>query len=334
MSDTSNRPAGANGSENAPAQDSAAGAAATADVLAAGAICWREAQGRLELLLIHRPRYLDWSWPKGKLDAGETLPETAVREVEEEVGLRIRLGAPLPPISYPVSAGLKKVHYWAAWAGDQEGRADGREVDELRWCSPDEAFGLLSNPSDKEPLEALLTAHHRGELDTWPLLILRHAKAKPRSSWTRAEGERTLAATGQRQALAVSRLLAAWLPERAVSSPWTRCVQTLTPYVLNRGIKLKQAEALTEASHARKPGKAASVIEGLFDKRRPVTVCTHRPVLPTVLKVLGKRMPAHLADRLPSSDPYLSPGEMLVLQVSARHHGRIVSIEKYKPAGD
>lgn len=304
------------------------------EVSAAGAICWRMTRGRLELLLIHRPRYQDWSWPKGKLEPGETLPEAAVREVDEEAGLRLRLGIPLPSITYPVSVGLKTVHYWAAAAGEETGRADGREVDEIRWCSPDEAFELLSNPSDKEPLEAFLTAHHRGELDTWPLIILRHAKAKPRSAWTRAEGERTLAATGRRQAQAVGRLLAAWSPERVVSSPWTRCLQTVTPYALGRGVKIKLAEALTEASHARRPGKAASVIEGLFDKHRPTVVCTHRPVLPTVLKEVGRRMDSPLDDRLPSSDPYLSPGEMIVLQVSTRHHGRIVSVESYKPAGD
>jgi 8-oxo-(d)GTP phosphatase len=300
-------------------------------VVAAGALCWRINQGKLEVLLIHRPRYQDWSWPKGKLDDGETTPEAAVREVREEVGLDIRLGIPLPSIRYQVSAGLKVVHYWAAKVDRATPVADGEEVDKLLWCSPERAFELLTNPSDEEPLEALLTAYHRGDLDTWPLLVVRHAKAKPRSSWTRAEGERTLAATGRRQALAIQRLLMAWQPDRVISSPWTRCIQTITPYVKIRKLKIKRCEAITEASHHRKPKKAAAVLEGLFDKRKPVVVCTHRPVLPTVIKEMSKHMQDSMSDRFPKSDPYLSPGEAWIMHVSCMHHGRIVSLEQYKP---
>ncbi|HEY8296228.1 MAG TPA: NUDIX hydrolase, partial [Micrococcaceae bacterium] len=103
-------------------------------VLAAGALCWRLRRKELEVLLIHRPRYDDWSWPKGKLDPGETLPETAVREVREEVGLDITLGIPLATINYQVNSGFKEVRYWAARVDDAEPVADGREVDALLWC--------------------------------------------------------------------------------------------------------------------------------------------------------------------------------------------------------
>lgn len=308
--------------------------AGPADVLAAGALCWRARKGRLEVLLIHRPRYDDWSWPKGKMDPGETVPETAVREVREEIGLEITLGRPLPTIRYQVAAGAKDVYYWAAKADGMRALPDGKEVDAVMWCGPEKALELLSNPSDREPLEALSTAHGRGDLDTWPLIIVRHAKAKPRSAWSRAEGDRPLAATGRRQALAVQRLLMAWQPSRIVSSPWLRCVATVSPYVKATGTKLKLDDALTEAKHQRHPRKTAASVEGLFDKHRPVAVCTHRPALPTVLAQLAGHMPGRLRALLPETDPYLTPGEMIVLQVSSSNNSRIVSYERYKPFDD
>ncbi|WP_323959154.1 NUDIX domain-containing protein [Arthrobacter sp. JZ12] len=303
-------------------------------LVAAGALCWRKRQGQLEVLLIHRPRYDDWSWPKGKIDPGETTPECAVREVREEVGITIRLGIPLPTIEYPVSAGLKVVHYWAARAEGLTPKPDGKEVDAFLWCSPERAAELLSNPSDREPLDALVTAANEDDLSTWPLIIVRHAKAKPRSSWTRAEGERPLAATGRRQALAVSKLLQAWSPDRIVSSPWIRCVQTIMPYVKESGARLKLVDAITERDAARKPDRARGAVGKLFDRRVPVALCTHRPVLPLVLDVLRAHMPMRLANALPTTDPYLAPGEAIICQVSSKNHGRVVSVEQFRAYDD
>ena len=303
-------------------------------VVAAGAIPWRVQKGALEVLLIHRPRYDDWSWPKGKLDDGETVPQCAVREVHEEIGLNSSLGVPLPPIHYHVSAGLKVVHYWAMRVNGEQLRPDGKEVDSVMWCSPDRAASFLSNPTDVEPLEYLEKSHIRGELDTWPLVLIRHAKAKPRSSWTKAEGERPLAATGQRQAAAVQRLLEVWKPQRIVTSPWTRCVATIAPYAKASGAKVKLVEALTEHNHNRSPKKTASTVEALFDKQVPIAVCTHRPALPTVLNQLGQHMSAALRGLLPTSDPFLSPGEVIVCQVARGSERKIVSVEQVKPFDD
>ena len=303
-------------------------------VIAAGALCWRVRGDQLELLLIHRPRYDDWSWPKGKLDAGETIPECAVREVKEEIGLDIRLGIALPETRYPVASGIKAVHYWAANGSTAKPKPDGKEVDGVRWCSPEEASSLLTNPTDRLPLEALVRAFEAGDLDTWPLIVVRHAKAKPRSSWARAEGDRPLAATGQRQAKAVARLLQAWHPDRVVSSPWLRCVQTMGPYVNTRKPKFKTVDALTEHSAKRKPGKARLAVDALFEKARPVALCTHRPVLPLVFEVLADEMTDGMAASLPDKDPYLAPGEMVVCQVSRRNPRRVVSLERYRPFDD
>jgi 8-oxo-dGTP pyrophosphatase MutT (NUDIX family)/phosphohistidine phosphatase SixA len=303
-------------------------------VTAAGALCWRVRNHKLQVLLIHRPRYKDWSWPKGKIDAGETTPECAVREVREEVQVDVQLGIPLPTVHYRVPSGIKEVFYWAARLEDAEPVPDGSEVDDVKWCQVPEALTLLSNPSDREPLEKLVTAHSRGDLDTYPFVVVRHAKAKPRSSWSKAEGERPLAATGRRQALAVSRMLAAWRPQRIATSPWVRCVQTITPYASAQQLKLRSVPQLTEHAAGRNPKKARAAIEALLDKNKSTAVCTHRPVLPQVIKVLEKRMSPELADQLPSADPYLRPGAVIVCQVSVKHRGRIVSVEKFDAYDD
>ena len=121
---------------------------------------------------------------------------------------------------------------------------------------------------------------------TRPILIARHAKAKPRSNWAAAEDDRPLAATGKRQALASSRLFAAWAPSRIISSPWLRCVQTVTPYSVDYGVSVKEKKSLSEAGAQRHPARTARTVASLFDKDSSSLLCTHRPVLPQVMDVL------------------------------------------------
>lgn len=195
----------------------------TADIVASGALIWRMHDGALEVLIIHRPRYDDWSWPKGKQDPGESLAETAIREIREEVSLQVVLGVPLAVTSYPVGGRPKDVFYWSAELPEgARALADEGEVDELRWVTTDVARALLTNQDDLAPLESLEALIEAEALRTRPILIARHAKAKPRSNWAAAEDDRPLAATGKRQALASSRLFAAWAPSRIISSPWLR----------------------------------------------------------------------------------------------------------------
>ena len=307
-----------------------------AEIIAAGALIWRVRNSKIELLIIHRPRYDDWSWPKGKQDAGETIPETAIREISEEVQLRVHLGVPLGTTRYKVNGKTKDVFYWAAQLPTgQKPRADKDEVDDIQWVSIKKARTMLTNPSDLQPLEAFENLWATSGLDTHPIIIARHTKAKPRANWSAAEDERPLAGTGKRQALALARLLTAWEPSRVLSSPWLRCVQTVAPYVNEYSLTVKEKKSLSEAGAERHPKRTAKTIASLFEKGTPALVCTHRPVLPVVLDavaehLLTKKQKGHL----PAKDPYLEPGDILVLQVSAYERGGIVSAEVVRPFTD
>ena len=305
------------------------------DIIAAGAIPWRLLDGKLQVLMIHRPKYDDWSWPKGKLDDGEAIAECAVREVKEEIGLDITLGLPLAATAYSVKQRTKVVYYWAARVDPATVVVpDGDECDKVQWVAARQAEGFLTNPTDAAPLKDLIAAHKAGHLEAKPFIVVRHAKAKPRGKWTRAEGERPLAATGRRQAQAVSRLLEVWNPSHVASSPWVRCVQTITPYVSARSIKLKTVRAVTEHAANRHPKAAARAIRKLLERNRSQVICTHRPVLPTVLTVLSAYSSKTVAKVLPTADPYLEPGGVIVAHQLPDSKHRIISLELHTPYHD
>lgn len=314
--------------------DARASSRVTADVLAAGAVCWRHGERGLEVVLIHRPRYNDWSWPKGKVETGETLPETAIREVKEETGLDIHLGVPLPAAEYTVGkSNLKKVFYWSAQVKGEQRFAplNPREVDRAKWFPVGEARSKLTSYSDRAQLDALETFDSTDALRAWPLVLVRHGKAFPRAKWHETEHVRPLLALGTRQAMALTGLLGAWDIKKLVSSPWKRCMATLTPFAAATGRAIKKASVLSEKACAANPEKTARAIEKLLFKGRPTAYCTHRPVLPTIFSVYAKHAPERVIQQLPTEDPYLKPGEILVAYVRPGSVPRIVEIERFRP---
>jgi 8-oxo-dGTP diphosphatase len=126
-------------------------------VRAAGGVVWRRGPKGLEVLLIHRPRYGDWSFPKGKAKGeAESDEETALREVEEEVGLRLEPGPELESTRYRDSKGRQKVvRYWAMELPDGEDAIAGDGVDEVRWAGLDEAEQQLTWDRDVVVLDSL-----------------------------------------------------------------------------------------------------------------------------------------------------------------------------------
>jgi len=165
-------------------------------ILAGGAVVTREHPTRgIEVVIIHRKRYDDWTLPKGKTEAGEAIPVTAVREVWEETGVRIRLGVPLDRIWYNSGKpGLKQVDYWAGTVLDTVRRAPDAEVDVVSWLPIRAAMARLTFSHDHFLVKQVLD-----QPPTTPLVILRHAKAMDRKDWSKKDAARPLASRGRRR---------------------------------------------------------------------------------------------------------------------------------------
>ena len=322
---------------------------------AAGALVWREKGGDLQVLLVHRPRYNDWSFPKGKLESGESLCTCAVREVAEETGVQVRLEQPLETIRYRLGDGTRKeVRYWAARELDRGSpalavrgripRASRSEIDGVQWMGVKEARKRLDHAIDRDLLGSLVDLWEDDKLDTWTLVLVRHARAVKRSVWNRPkkrtaeQDEATRPLTGDHgraRARALAPILAAYGVGRAISSPWRRCCDTMAPYCRAAGLKLELEPAITEHAHATAPKTTRKVVERALRMREgPVALCTHRPVLPAVMDVVAEYAPGKLLRSVPNRDPWLKTGEIMVIHMARRPHGKIraVAIEKQRPS--
>ena len=264
-----------------------------------------------EILLVHRPRYDDWSFPKGKLDRGESTYVAAVREVEEETGLRVRLGPRLPDTRYSVGNGQPKiVDYWAAKApkhADITGYRPNNEIDDLRWVPLARAYKRLSYGYDVELLEAFASS----EYDTSPLIVIRHAQARSRRTWHDEDSERPLSARGTQQAHRLVPLLRAYGIKRVISSDAVRCVDTVLPYVNSTSAKLKLDPNIAE--DAFDPDAMLQRLRSELDSEKRVAICSHRPVLPDLFRGVDVEPVA------------LEPGALLILH---RRDGKVVAVEE------
>lgn len=310
-------------------------------VLAAGALVWRVRKGELQVLAVHRPRYDDWSWPKGKLDLGETLPACAVREVAEETGKVIELGQPLPTLRYPIGGGkVKIVRYWAAHvispdtpaaiAREAVKEASKNEIDSVKWLTIEEARHLITFHDDLRPLERLIDEHEAGRLRSRVLILTRHARAKRRKAWLGKDIDRPLTKAGRERAQALVGLFAAFGASKITSSPAARCRQTLEPYAEAAGLPMSTIASFTEPAHAKRPEKTAKAFAALLDKKRDRAVSVHRPTLPTIVKVLREHTTSKTRGALPRTMPYLPAGGVLIAHVVDRDgQPQVIAVESH-----
>ena len=356
-------------------------------MLAAGALVWRLKNDKLQVLVVHRPRYDDWSFPKGKAEPGESMVLTAIREVAEETGRQIVLGRYLGKARRRLVSGRKKrTLYWAAQVLPEAGPGEGlraavkpaskHEIDKVRWWKAEKAARKLTHADDKRLLARLVDWYESGQLQVRSLVLVRHAKAVSRATWgygINSEITRPLVmGRGQAQARDVAALLSAYGVGELVSSPWRRCVDTLAPYAHGCGLDLRSDEAFTEVSalmvpelmqasfrdllergsalagppepeavglQGREPagpqgrelglalagqagpgaaGPPEPGAAGQSEPSYPLALCVHRPCLPLLFETLREYMGPELATKLPDSDPWLRPGQAVVVHLRRR----------------
>lgn len=289
---------------------------ATEIIKAAGAVLWRRnAANEIEIALVHRPRYDDWSLPKGKLEIGESHIACAYREVLEETGVTAIFGPEIGQAIYLVPEGQKVVRYWSAQASETPyGHPDPAEIDQVEWDVPTVAKKKLTLKDDRKIVDFFLAFG----TDTTPLIMLRHAKAVKRDEWGGDDGDRPLDVIGQRQA---KRLLPSFLPyfiKEVHSSDAIRCLETVAPLVRVLELRTAVSQDLSEYGYVRDKDLAYEYVQELVDGNVCTLVCSHNPVIPKLVKkLIGKKNFREL-------DGKLNPCDAWVL-----HHrdGEIVAID-------
>jgi 8-oxo-dGTP pyrophosphatase MutT (NUDIX family)/phosphohistidine phosphatase SixA len=267
---------------------------ADAAIRAAGAVVWRPAgRDQVEVALVHRPRYDDWSLPKGKADAGESPALTAWREVEEETGFRTVIGRALTSVSYEVGGKPKTVQYFAARhvAGTF---VPNREVDELLWLAPREAATRMSYEYD----QAVLATFSVLPADLSGVVVVRHARAGHRESFDGDDRARPLDGKGRRQAIALAGQLPPFRPLQIGSAPLERCTATVAPAAERLSLPVVAEPSLSEDAYRDEPAAARRrIVElaGLVAERQAdgeigaALVCSQGGVIPGVVKSLAAR---------------------------------------------
>ncbi|MBW8751276.1 MAG: NUDIX hydrolase [Propionibacteriales bacterium] len=293
------------------ADPAASGTVSGPEVVAAGAVVVRRTGGG-EVLLVHRPKYDDWAWPKGKQEPGEHVTATAVREVVEETGVEIRLGRPLPRQLYRVSGGrAKEVHYWTGWVmGDDDVSAypANSEIDQVAWVGFEKARAMLTYADDVALLDQVVQHPRR----TSSLVVLRHAKAEKRAAWDGPDEARPLTDAGRLQAARLVPVLSAYGITRVLTSPSERCRETVAPYAEDHVLRLEHVSGVKEEEFT--PDSVSEAVAFLLAQKENAVLCSHRPVLPEILAALG------------IAEEPLALGEMVVCQ---HRKGRVVATERH-----
>lgn len=310
-------------------------------IRAAGVVLLRQAGDTLEVLIVHRPRYNDWTLPKGKLKPGEHPIVAAIRECDEETGFQVVLGARLPSLNYPVDGIPKRVDFWTARINDDEGFSPGSEVDDIRWLPADQARQTLTHDSEADIVEQAVSLP-----ETSPLILLRHAAAVKRSDFRgKNDAERPLSGLGRSQAKALVPILDAYGITDIHSSEAARCYNTVRKTAKHLGTGVQREPSFSEEGFDDRPERTARRMQRLLLDPAPLVICSHRPVLPTLIDitadVLGRACLSSDSWDVPPGagaerwDPKMPPGGFIVLQRSfvSGSPPSLVSIERHLITG-
>ena len=320
----------------------------TDEIRAAGAVVRHPDEAGARVLLVHRPKYDDWSLPKGKLQPGEHELQAAVREVAEETGLRVTLGRRLPPAHYLASGAPKRVDYWVGTPENLPAEfVPNREVDGLAWApvEPTGQSGSADSPGaagsaaagQDAPAGGVTMSYERdvetvasalaGPRQTTPLIVVRHASAGHKADWPGDDLSRPLDPQGEHDARSLSSLLRCFGVSRVISAPAERCLATVRPYAAAIAAEI-EVEPAFDVAGPDGTGRGASAdaekaAAALAAAGEPVVVCAHRENLPVLLAAAF----AELGARPPAGKP-LRKGQFLVLHRAA---GRLIAAERYHP---
>jgi 8-oxo-(d)GTP phosphatase len=290
---------------------------------AAGGVLWRQAAGGagIEVALVHRPKYDDWSIPKGKLNPGEHPVVGGVREVWEETGFTGIPGRPLGEIRYVKDSTPKRVRFWAMRVASGEFEPND-EVDQVMWLPPREARRHLLPDRDQR----ILTGVDFDSVDTWPCLLVRHGSAGERASWQGDDRERPLDALGDEQAESLVPLLSVYGIRRVMSADVLRCMETIGPYAGQAHLSVESEPLVSEAGYAEQPGRALERLLEIVRSGVPSVVCSQ-----------GKTLPALLADACselkstPPPDVRFRKGGLCIMHLRDLDSPQLVATECFDP---
>ena len=255
-------------------------------ILAAGAIVWRKDKDEsIEVAVIHRPKYDDWSFPKGKCEIGEELIACAHREVLEETNIATEFGPFLGTVDYATTLGPKQVFFWSATSIDEKIFTPNTEVDQLKWVGLKKVKQLLSMESDKE----ILDKFSKLNLDTKPLVLLRHAKAVSRDEWQGDDDDRPLDDLGENQARRMLAIYQVFNLSQIHTSDAVRCFSTVEPMAKGLAIKLEVTGKLSESGYRKDKERAFDYAKELLKEGSNSLICSHNPILPKMLNKLSKK---------------------------------------------
>ncbi|WP_344311308.1 NUDIX hydrolase [Fodinicola feengrottensis] len=291
------------------------------ELRAAGGVLWRrDPSGATVIALVHRPRYDDWSLPKGKLATGEHSLTAGYREVLEETGITPTLGRRLVRTEYPVSISekiaRKVVDYWAMRAADGDFQAND-EVDELRWLTVEKATDAVSYRHDR----AVLAAFAQAEPDTTTILLVRHGSAGDRTQWRGTDDLRPLDPTGHRQAKRAATVLPCFGPRRVISADKVRCVETIRPLATVLGLPVVVDDDFGEERHARNSTRAGELVRALAMAGEPVAICSQGGLIPDTVAELAA------ADGIALEDVPSRKGSVWALSFTGR---RLIAADYYR----